>query len=245
MQLVKGERRVVAVAPSYADFILLAEKRAAVNWVRPAGGMPDVRGLLEAARKLGGAEIDLVAIDMPMALTDVTQRRAADNKISEEFGAAGAGTHSVNPQRPGPFGKSISDAFGRAGYSLATITHAAAKPALIEVFPLAALVRLMGLNKRPPYKVTKTAKYWKGKTREKRRDLLVREWSCILSALRSEISEIDFTLPFQWSKWTELKPYEDALDAVISAWVGTCFLDSTAQPFGDSTATIWVPEVRR
>lgn len=244
VQYVKGERRVVAVAPSYAGFISNAEMGGAVNWVRPTGDAPDVPSLLEAANKLGGAPVDVVAIDMPMALTDITERRIADNKISEEFGAACAGTHSVNPSRPGPFGKSIRDAFRKAGYSLATVSRVTARPALIEAFPLAALVRLMGLNKRPPYKVTKTAKYWEDKTREERRDLLSHEWSCIVLALQSEISEIGFAFPIQWSTWTELKPYEDVLDAVISAWVGTCFLDNTAQPFGDSSAAIWVPKAR-
>jgi hypothetical protein len=108
--------------------------------------------------------------------------------------------------------------------------------------PLAALVRLMGLNKRPPYKVTKTATYWKGKTRKERRNLLRREWSCIFSALQSEISEMGFMLPTQWSTWTELKPYEDVLDAVISALVGAYFLDDKAEPFGDRSAAIWIPK---
>ena len=203
MRIAKAERRVLAAAPSYAGFISLAEQGTAPpHWIRPPGGAPDVYRLLEAAHELGGASLDVVAIDMPMALTDLADRRIADNKISKEFGAACAGTHSINPTRPGPFGKSISDAFRKAGFSLATTSYTTGKPALIEVYPLAALVRLMRLDKRPPYKVTKTAAYWKGKQIEERRDLLRREWTRIFAALQTQISEIGFTIPTQCSTWT-------------------------------------------
>jgi predicted RNase H-like nuclease len=240
-----GRRQVVAAAPSYAGFINRATDRTAINWVRPLGGAPDVSRLLKAATKLGGAPVDVVAIDMPMALTRIGARRVADNAISREFGSVGAGTHSVNEARPGSFGKSIVDAFRAKGFSLATTSHLAAKPALVEVFPLAALVRLMELDTRPPYKVTKTSKYWPSRTREERQNLLRRTWSSIFSALQTEISEIGFPFPTQWSSWAALKPYEDALDAVISAWAGSCLLDKSAEAFGDSSAAIWVPKVKR
>lgn len=214
LQVADGSPRVVAVAPSYAGFILLAEQGVTVDWLRPLTGQPPVPGLLRAGEKLGGASIDIVAIDMPMALTKITERRVADNKISQEFGVASASTHSVNRTRPGAFGKAISDGFRKAGYSLATTSYAGARPVLIEVFPLAALVRLMALRRRPPYKVTKTTKYWKDKTREERRELLIHEWSYIISALQTRIPTMSFALPLQWSRWSELKPYEDVLFAI-------------------------------
>ncbi len=245
LRIDRGKRRLVAVAPSYAGFISLAEQATPVNWSRPLGGSPPVSRLLKAGEKLGRGSIDVVAIDMPIALTEIRERRVADNKISQQFGYAWAGTHTVDSSRPGAFGSAISGAFFKAGYSLATTSYSTGKPALVEVFPLAALVRLMTLDKRPPYKVTKTAAYWKGKTREERRELLIQEWSRILSALQTQISTMSFALPQQWSTWSELKPYEDVLDALVSAWVGACFLSNTAEPFGDSSAAIWVPKPRK
>jgi predicted RNase H-like nuclease len=216
LKVAGGKPRLIAAAPSYAGFISLAEQHPAANWFRSLGGGPPVPQLLKAGERLGGAAIDVVSIDMPVALTEITGRRVADNKISQQFGAACAGTHSVSRSRPGPFGKAIAQAFLEAGYPLTTNSYFTGKPVLIEVFPLAALVRLMGLKKRPPYKVTKTAKYWRGAAREKRRELLIHEWSCILAALKTQISAMSLTLPLQWSTWSELKPYEDALDSIIS-----------------------------
>ena len=38
------------------------------------------------------------------------------------------------------------------------------------------------------------------------------------------------------------KRYEDSLDALVSAWVGTCYLEGNAVPYGDASAAIWCPE---
>jgi predicted RNase H-like nuclease len=41
---------------------------------------------------------------------------------------------------------------------------------------------------------------------------------------------------------SRFKTYEDALDALVSAWVGMKYLEGNATPYGDSTAAIWIPE---
>jgi predicted RNase H-like nuclease len=38
-----------------------------------------------------------------------------------------------------------------------------------------------------------------------------------------------------------LKRYEDALDALVCAWVGVCALNGSARAYGDDAAAIWVP----
>jgi predicted RNase H-like nuclease len=38
-----------------------------------------------------------------------------------------------------------------------------------------------------------------------------------------------------------LKRYEDALDALVCAWVGAKYLLGEAVAYGDGTAAIWVP----
>ncbi len=39
----------------------------------------------------------------------------------------------------------------------------------------------------------------------------------------------------------EVKAYEDALDAVVCAWVAICVLEGRARLFGDENSAIWIP----
>lgn len=61
-----AEWRCVAVAPSYDAFLRLASG-ASVDWThsRCCGSAPDVPALLDTARTLAEAPVDLVAVDMP------------------------------------------------------------------------------------------------------------------------------------------------------------------------------------
>jgi predicted RNase H-like nuclease len=243
LECTKGERRVIACAPSYASFVAYSEN-IPIDWRKPADGSLDVFELLKAAKRLGRATIDVVAIDMPVARTKITGRRAADQTISAEFGSAWASTHSPTLQRPGAYGHNLTENFRSAGYSLATAHEHSAPCSLIEVYPLAAFVRLMNVSKRPPYKASKSAKYWKESRRpEERIGKLLDVWSEIVRCLRSDISELNFKVPDRRkiAHLSELKPYEDALDAVISAYVGALFLQGAAEAFGDGEAAIWVP----
>jgi predicted RNase H-like nuclease len=40
---------------------------------------------------------------------------------------------------------------------------------------------------------------------------------------------------------TEVKAYEDALDAIICARVAICAVEGRAKPFGDENSAIWIP----
>jgi len=40
----------------------------------------------------------------------------------------------------------------------------------------------------------------------------------------------------------DLKRYEDALDALVSAWVGVEYIEQRAVAFGDARAAIWCPK---
>lgn len=240
--LLRTSRRrhcVIGVVPSYTGFIELAE-RYPVQWHKPSCGAPDVPRLLDAAKRLAGLPVDVVAIDMPMSMSAITGYRTADRELSKRFGGAQVSAHTPNAMRPGSYGKRITDDFTVAGFHLATV-RTRATPSLIEVFPLAALVRLMHLFKRPEYKVTKTSRYWPNLTITKRMTLLLDGWRDIERALRIEVGDLGFVRPSVSISMAALKPYEDALDAVICAWVGACFVNGAAEPFGDDEAAIWVP----
>jgi hypothetical protein len=68
-------------------------------------------------------------------------------------------------------------------------------------------------------------------------------WSDVLGALSLAFGCIPLELPDADSvrslSW--LKRYEDALDVLVGAWVGTRFVEGKAEPCGDDTAAIWIP----
>jgi predicted RNase H-like nuclease len=239
----KGKRSVLKVASSYAGFLT-----GGVEGRRVPGTRPDVEALLRKAENIAGDVVNVVAIDMPIARTRFVGRRVADNKVSEAFGASWASTHTPNAERPGLHGEQIADAFAKAGYPIATDrSQVNLGHALVEVYPLAALVRLFNATVRPAYKVAKMARYFRTESpqlsRDQRIDRLLNTWADILAALRSEISVMRFELPDR-SKLkfaADLKPYEDKLDALISAWVGACVLEGRAEPLGNDDCAIWVP----
>ena len=61
--------------------------------------------------------------------------------------------------------------------------------------------------------------------------------------LEDELAGVGATLPHLELNATgvEVKAYEDALDAIICAWVAVCALEGRAMPFGDENSAIWIP----
>jgi hypothetical protein len=68
-------------------------------------------------------------------------------------------------------------------------------------------------------------------------------WGGIVAHLEAEIEGVAAALPppADTAPTRVLKGYEDALDAVICAWVGGCAILGRATPFGDGDAAIWIP----
>jgi len=210
--------------------------------------IPNPDALLSAAEYLlGGNKVDVVAVDIPVASVPILGRRAADNTISSEFGANWCGTHSPSPTRPGKVGTRLSEGFSELEYPLATAeTQAGDKPKLIEVFPHVALLRMLGVNRRVTYKVAKSKRYWPKASPEARKERLLFEFAKILEVLKQEICGISLNLPAPATVkfLSRLKPIEDVIDAIVCAWVGISYLGKKAKPFGDHTASIWVPYPR-
>jgi predicted RNase H-like nuclease len=235
--------KLVAVATSYQRFHALADSRQLAE-DRPSGSRPDALALLSSASALVGHPVDLVAIDMPLARTPIVGRRFADNAVSKAYGGRKCGTHTPSALRPGRISDDLREGFEGAGYQLSTDTIAPL--GLIEVYPHPALVELAGASKRLPYKVAKVAKYWPSATPEKRRDNLYLQWSEIVARLEQEISGVKAALPNLGLKASgrTVKAYEDALDAIICAWVAICALEDRAMPYGDKHSAIWIPRHR-
>jgi predicted RNase H-like nuclease len=239
--------RCDALAPSYEAFIRLSNGQP-VDWSARhfPGSRPDAAALLAAARRLlpEGTEVKLVPVDIPVATVPIPSRRIADQQISIHFGGRGCSPHSPDLTRPGPIGVKISQDFTAAGFPLATVgADLPTGKHLVEVYPHPALLTLLSANYRVPYKEGKRRKYWPQDTPDVRKVKLLTQFADILAALRQQIHNIQLPLPAPNSnpKSTLLKRFEDALDALVCAWVGIRCLTGNVTSFGDATAAIWVP----
>lgn len=225
------------IAPSYAAFCDIFE------WAdRVLGGAVEVNKLLAACEKqLGGSRPEVIAVDMPLSITQINKRRCADRLVSRRFGHCKCAVHSPTAARPGPTGRHLCKGFADAGFALAT-KAGAATPALLEVYPHVALLGLTGRNERLPYKTGKTTTYWRGRNIEDRKRLLIGEWRFILDRLARNIDNINLPLPDpQTHSLQSLKRFEDAIDGLVCAWVATQYIDGAAVPLGNDDAVIWVP----
>jgi predicted RNase H-like nuclease len=233
---------LVELAPSYQGFNALAVHDLAPELL-PCGSRPDAAELLESSRKLCGLPVDLVAIDMPLAHHPITGRRASDNAVSAAYGARKCGTHTPSSTRPGRISDELKERFAQAGYPLRT--DLIATPGVIEVYPHPALVELAEAPERLCYKVSKVRSYWPASDATERRRRLFEVWTGIVGLLDKQIIGVAKKLPriplAPDARVTQLKEFEDMLDAVVCAWVGICALEGRAKAFGDQNSAIWIP----
>lgn len=199
--------------------------------------------LLELSRQLAGAEVSVVAVDMPMAIdlegrpSLIESRRVADNQVSSEFGSRKCSTHSPTQDRPGKLGVRLAEGFGLP----LAVTSNHPQPCLLEVYPHIAALALLQTDCRVEYKVAKTKTYWKSFPVEKRRELVAQNLQRLLAALQTNVTGIDLEIPPTPSTLSQLKAHEDSIDALLSGWVGIVYLNGQAKPYGDEFAAIWVP----
>lgn len=236
----------VALAPSYASFLALANGTA-IDWsARAHGDRPNMAALLEASERLAGRPVDLLAFDVPLSTEPVRSRREADRQVSQQFGNRGCAVHSPMPQRPGTIADDIRESLQRRGYGLRTAMNQSVAGAVIEVYPHVALLALLNRHYRLPYKVSRSQQYWKTEALsvQQRIERLLIQFQLIHAALAQKISGIDLPLPHpgQIQALAALKPLEDCLDALVCAWVGMENLQGRTRPLGDVSAAIWCPE---
>lgn len=237
--------RCVAVAPSYDSFLALAEG-IPLDWtVRPQGSRPAMGPLLAAAERLGGRPVDLIAFDMPLSTEAIHTRREADRQVSQFFGSRGCAVHSPTAQRPGAIAEAIRESLQKLGYRLQGAGDPAGPAGVIEVYPHVALLALLQLEFRLPYKVSRSSQYWRAERLPvaARIQRLLATFEQILAALEQQIASIALSLPAPQdvASLASLKPWEDALDALICAWVGMEHLQGRTRGLGDRTAAIWCP----
>jgi len=243
-----GRWQVLCVAPSYDSFLSTA-LGGSLNWDarRFDGSEPDILSLLEAARVLGATTVDIIAMDIPLARKEITTRRPSDSAISKAFGGKGCSAHSPNSTRPGPISNSLARQLKSNGFELETTVSASKTvPRAIEVYPHPALLTLLNRDYRVPYKVGNSSKYWRGESVRQRIARLIDEFTYIYNRLAEELGNFPFDLPSPSDVYNlnYLKRYEDALDALVCAWVGQQHLLGQTTAYGNHDSAIWVPGTR-
>ncbi len=235
-----GGWRLVAAEPSYDRFLARAGGRP-VAGLRPMGSLPDAAALLTAAKTLGGTDVSLATVDMPLALTPITGRRVSDRTISSAYGARKCATHAPSAERPGPISDKLREDFGSLGYSL--LTGTVCSPGLAEVYPHPALVELAGASERLMCKASRARLYWPHLSPLQRREKLLQVWAQIATLLERQVKGVAELLPevTPSSSGVAFKAFEDTLDAIICAWIGICILEGRATSYGDHDSAIWVP----
>lgn len=239
--LTKPEWKCLRVAPSYATFC-----GSTIGWdSEVVGGSINVPAILETCRQLlGGGLPTVVAASIPLAHSPITARRACDTLINTHFSRRKCAIQAPGPRRPGPVGLRLHEGFKAAGFDLVTEPGIRPASSLIEVYPHVAMLRIMGRAERVPYKAFNTQTYWPRLAIPARRQLLIQQWRSILWRLGKYAGAIDVPLPKSPEKWkfARLKRFEDAIDALVCAWMAAEFLNGRTRCLADATAAIWIPQ---
>lgn len=112
-----------ALEASYQHFHVLLDQQIARD-ARPMGSLLNSEGLLATARTLAERPIDIIAVDIPLAVSKIERRRASDDCVSRVYGARHCSTHSPNSKRPGEISDRLRESFTELGYPLRTTSFA-------------------------------------------------------------------------------------------------------------------------
>jgi predicted RNase H-like nuclease len=140
-------------------------------------------------------------------------------------------------------GEKLAKGFAEAGNKLVTeMDSPPTSPGLIEVYPHPALLSLLKLNERAMYKSSKSRSYWPEASLDERIRNLIAMHKKIKDALSERFEGLNGLISIRKvESLSHLKKVEDALDALICAWVGIEYLAGRTVPLGDRTAAIWCP----
>ena len=253
----EGDRpRLLRIARSYDEAAALGEGQAP-DWLAPVKVGPDA--LPDVLASWG--PVALAAVDMPLARSPITGRRPADTAVSSAYGARKAAVHSPSAERPGAVGVQLHKALEQAGLSLLTTLttlttseSASASPApegqwFFETYPHAAIIELLKLSRRLPYKVGKRSSFWPYAPAETRWRWAAVQLDVLRAGLDQVIEGVAAAVPsaqellgaIEKRRGPLLKGVEDALDAVVCAWVAHELQAGRTQAFGDADGAILLP----
>lgn len=231
--------RLIRAAPSFEDFFLGTASDA---WCGKHEFRASLSDILNKASEIGGGEVTVISVDMPLALEPILARRCCDTVVSKTFGARGCATHSPTAQRPGKVSSAfVSDAM-TAGFTLRTRSPDPGDGrALLEVYPHVALLELCRADFRLPYKLSTRHKNFRDLDASGRLEAVREEWNKILVCLQRRI-DLHLEIDCAGKSLRHWKAWEDAIDAVVCCWVGLEWLAGRALAYGNDDAAIWAPK---
>lgn len=186
---------------------------------------------------------DMIAIDMPISKKAVTGYREADRATTRAFSRYGCPVHSPTPERPGTWGEACMKVLFNKGYEIDTGKMVKRK-AVAEVYPHTALLEILRLSYRLPYKITRHRQLWPEVTSQKSKQKCCEQQQKILNRLGQEIDLNHWETPFPpLQPLSGLKAFEDRIDALICGWVGFQVLQRKFLAYGDDSSAIWNPDV--
>ena len=192
----EGRWIYIESAPGYQSFINRVNGRP-VRWdEKHSSSAPSTELLSAAGELLGGAPVSVVSIDMPMSTRNITGRREVDDMVSKEFGEKWCGTHLPTPNRPGRLSVKLRQDLERHSHELA-VGDNPSRTKMIEVYPHPAIVTLLGLDRRLPYKVDRRGRYWRDEslTAQEKKRRLIAAFRRIQRGLAREIDGLPDFLP--------------------------------------------------
>jgi predicted RNase H-like nuclease len=193
---------------------------------------------------------NVIALDIPIGPQFISGRRAADKMVTSAYITRKAGTHSPTANRPGPISQMLFEQLSACGFAWlhakSTISRNKNSHVFIEVYPHPAIIELLGLDERLKYKVSKLQKYWPDLAGDERWGTVAQNLARLRTGLDKRIAGVEDWLPsakvLVKNGWrSHLKGYEDALDAIVCAWIGCEFLAGRCVAYGDEESAIWLP----
>ncbi len=247
----RGRPRLLRVARSYEEFCGFS-KNDRIDWPTTVhGSEPNIPALLAVCERIAGAMPNVIALDIPIGAQLITGRRTADRMVTSAYIRRKAGTHSPTAKRPGPISQMLFEQLSACGFNWvhakATIFQNENSHLFIEAYPHPAIIELLGIEERLKYKVSKLQKYWPDIEANKRWAAVAQNLARLRAALDKRIAGVADWLPsakafIKNGTLSRLKGYEDALDAIVCAWIGCEFLAGRCVAYGDEDSAIWLPK---
>jgi predicted RNase H-like nuclease len=252
-----GRPRLLRVARSYEEFCDIPRNRR-IDWpAKVRGSPPNIPSLLASCERISGAMPQIIALDIPLGAQPITGRRTADNMVTRLYSSRRAGTHTPNAQRPGLVSRMLFEQLAACGFTwlhaeTSVLRNKKAKQAshvFIEAYPHPAIIELLRLDERLKYKVSKRQKYWPELDRQARWAAIAKSLDRLRAALAERLAEVTEWMPransfIKNGQTSRLKGYEDAMDAIVCAWIGCEFLAGRCVAYGDAESAIWLPRPR-
>ena len=190
-------------------------------------------------------DVEGIAIDAPLIINNVTGQRSCEKELSRVYGARKASCHTSNlTLYPDPPSVELANALLGGGFEhLGQPDHARWQ---IECYPHPAIIEIFGLQERHQYKKGTAAQKREGQVRLARLIKRLADSPVLKLAIDNRLSSCLDESAIQSKRGAALKKNEDALDAIICAYIaGLYALGVSGSVYGSAKdGYIYVPKTQ-